>query len=48
MVIHISKSGQVINDIKGHVIRREDAPSLYAVIDRLNDERRKGNEKKDS
>lgn len=49
MVIHILKNGQAVDDIKGHVVRREDFPSLYALIDRLNDEnRRKENEKKDS
>ena len=48
MVIHVLKNGQVVDDIKGHVVRREDFPSLYSLIDRLNDEnRRKENEKEE-
>ena len=46
MVIHILKDGTVLDDITGHVVKKEDAPSVYALIDQMNGERRKEDEKK--
>lgn len=45
MVIHILKDGTVLEDITGHVVKKEDAPMAYALIDQMNDERKKKNEK---
>ena len=39
MVIHILKNGIKTTDITGHVVRKEDAPQAYALIERLNRER---------
>ena len=40
-ITHILKDGTVLEDIKGHLVKREDAPRAYQLIDRMNDERRK-------
>lgn len=36
-VIHFLKDGSRINDITGHIVRLEDARTLYSMIERLND-----------
>lgn len=46
MVIHIMKDGKVLKDITGHVVKREDAPMIYNIVDRMNSERKR-EEKKD-
>lgn len=35
-VVHILKDGTRLNDITGHVVRLEDAESLYRFLDSLN------------
>lgn len=37
-VIHILRDGSVVEDITGHVVRVEDAPALYQLIDKINRE----------
>lgn len=44
MVIHIMKDGTVLKDITGHVVKKEDAPMIYNIVDRMNTKRE---EKKD-
>lgn len=44
MVIHIMKDGTVLKDITGHVVKKEDAPMIYNIVDQMN---RKREEKKD-
>lgn len=39
MVKHILKNGIVLQDIKGHVVKKEEAPQAYALVERLNRER---------
>ena len=34
MVKHILKDGTVLDDITGHVVRREEVPSVYTLIER--------------
>lgn len=41
MIRHILKDGRVIEDITGHVVKKEDVPSVYELIDRINEERSK-------
>lgn len=40
-VIHILKDGSVVDDIRGHIVRIEDAAPLYQLIDKLNKKRKK-------
>ena len=35
-VIHILKNGSVLSDITGHIVKIEDARSLYQLIDGIN------------
>ena len=35
-VIHILKDGSIVEDITGHVVKMEDAESLYQLIDSIN------------
>ena len=35
-VIHILKNGSTVKDITGHVIKMEDAKTLYQLIDGIN------------
>lgn len=44
---HHLKDGTVLDDITGHVVRKEDVPQVYELIDRMNTERQKREEKKD-
>lgn len=39
MIRHHLKDGTVLTDITGHVVRKEDVPIAYALIDRMNLER---------
>ena len=36
MVIHILKDGTVLEDITGHVVKREEVPQAYAVVEQKN------------
>lgn len=40
MVTHILKDGTVVRDIAGHVVKIEDAKSLYALMDSINNQKR--------
>lgn len=35
-ITHILKDGKVLNDIKGHVVKMDDAVGAYTVISKLN------------
>lgn len=39
MIRHHLKDGTILTDIRGHVVKREDVPLAYAIIDRMNDDR---------
>ena len=39
MIRHHLKDGTVIDDITGHVVKLEDAPTAYALIDKMNEGR---------
>lgn len=41
MVIHILKDGTVLRDIQGHVVTREQAPTVYKVLENIKNEGRK-------
>lgn len=36
MIRHILKNGKVVDDIKGHVVKKEDVPRAYEIIDLMN------------
>lgn len=36
MVRHILKNGTELKDIKGHIVKIEDAQSVYALIEQIN------------
>lgn len=38
MVRHILKDGVVLDDITGHVVKQEDAPVVYNLIYKVNEE----------
>lgn len=38
-VKHILKNGAAVNDITGHIVRMSDAPSVYKLVDKMNNER---------
>lgn len=44
-ITHIMKDGTVLNDITGHVIKKEDCPLIYEIIKAIN--KRVGEEKND-
>ena len=46
MVTHVLKDGTVLKDITGHVVKEQDVPEAYILIDQMNDERSKQIEKK--
>lgn len=33
---HILKDGTVLNDIRGHVVKMEDAKSIYSLMEKMN------------
>ncbi len=35
-ITHILKDGTVIKDIRGHVVKIEDAKSIYSLMDKMN------------
>ena len=39
MIRHVLKNGNVVEDIQGHVVKMEDAPSVYALLDVVRKER---------
>ena len=41
MVTHILKDGTRLADIKGHVIKKEDCPAVYALLAEINRPRSK-------
>lgn len=45
-VIHVLKDGTVLKDITGHVVKMEDVPSVYALIDQMNRKKGKKNVRK--
>lgn len=36
MVIHILKDGTQVDDIAGHIVRKEDAAPVYTLMDEIN------------
>ena len=39
MIRHHLKDGTVLDDITGHLVKKEDVPMAYALIDQMNHER---------
>ena len=39
MVKHILKDGTVLDDITGHVVKKEDVPMAYELMEKMNAER---------
>lgn len=38
MIIHVLKDGTVLEDLTGHVVKIEDAETLYKLMDSINRE----------
>lgn len=43
-VVHVLRDGTVLDSIKGHVVKFEDAEPLYRMIDNMNRERARKHE----
>jgi hypothetical protein len=48
MITHILKDGTVLKDITGHVVKKEDVPMAYELIDQMNEKRSKQKRKKEN
>ena len=35
MVKHILKNGKAVKDMTGHVVKKEDAPMVYQIIEQM-------------
>ena len=44
MIRHILRNGTVLQDIKGHVVKREDVPEIYEIRERMNKEEKNGDQ----
>lgn len=40
MIRHHLKDGRILTDITGHVVKKEDVPAVYSLIDQINEEKR--------
>ena len=40
MITHVLKDGTVLEDITGHVIKQDDAPMVYQIIEQMEREER--------
>ena len=40
-VIHILKTGEIKTDIRGHVVKKTEVPTVYELMDRMNQKRNK-------
>lgn len=47
MIRHHLKDGTVLKDISGHVVKKEDAPIAYAIMEQMNIERQKRKQRGD-
>ena len=47
MVRHILKNGKTVSDIRGHVVKEQDAKTVYALLDIINENIQAIQEKKD-
>lgn len=41
MITNILKDGKVVKDLTGHIVKKEDVPAAYALIERIRKGRRK-------
>lgn len=41
MVVHILKNGSRVSAIKGHVVKKDEIPAVYALIEKMNRRKRK-------
>lgn len=40
MIRHHLKDGRILTDITGHIVKKEDVPAVYSLIDQINKEKR--------
>ena len=45
MITHILKDGTILDDISGHKVTREDAPTVYEILEQLKKQRRESNDR---
>lgn len=41
IIKHVLRSGEVLDDISGYVIKKEDCPEIYRVVEKIRREKRK-------
>ena len=41
MIKHHLRDGTVLDDITGHVVKKEDVPIAYAIMDQMNNQKQK-------
>lgn len=46
MVIHIMNDGSTLTDISGHVVKMNEAPGFYQLLDQINKETRINHDRK--
>ena len=44
MITHILSDGTVLDDITGHKVTKEDAPTVYEILERLKKKRRESHD----
>lgn len=40
MIVHVLRDGTVLDNIEGHIVKVQDAETLYNMIDQITDTRR--------
>lgn len=43
MITHVLSDGTVLEDITGHIVKREDAPTLYKILEQAEEKRNERN-----
>ena len=44
MVTHVLSDGTTLKDISGHMVTREDAPTVYEILEKLKKQRRESHD----
>lgn len=44
MITHVLSDGTVLDDITGHKVTKEDAPTVYEILERLKKKRRESHD----
>ena len=44
MITHILKGGKILKDVSGHTVTKEDAPTVYEILEKLKKQRRESHD----